>query len=204
MVPPLIVAGGVALGRLIVRRLVARGVASRAAAQEALRQGARAATNLMQRGAQRFNTWRRNCRRCDRLNKEMCARIFGGTNNPPQPGVYVGGPHNQLGRIPGVLERHHIPPAGMGGLHRNWGPAIQMDYADHLLTPGHSGAGRAWRQTLSRTLGSNGFLAALGVEAAAIKAIPGVGNKYDAALTQAAAYAACLEAAGEVRTGPRR
>ena len=54
---------------------------------------------------------------------------------------YTGGAYGRLSSQAGVIERHHTPPNSLGFTTKYSGPAIQMDYADHLLTSSHSRMG---------------------------------------------------------------
>ena len=111
---------------------------------------------------------------------------------PPRGGAY-----GTLGAQRGVVERHHIPPKGMGGLSVHYGPAIQMDYADHVLTPGHSRSGAAYRSRIAGQLQQRGFMAVMLAEMGYIELMhPG---KYTTAMAEAAAYATCLQQGGEIR-----
>ncbi|TRW99418.1 hypothetical protein FNJ84_01715 [Paracoccus sp. M683] len=112
--------------------------------------------------------------------------------NPPRGGAY-----GTLGAQRGVVERHHIPPAGMGGLSRHYGPAIQMDFPDHIATPGHGRAGPNYRNRIAGQLQQRGFMGVMLAEMGFIELMhPG---KYTTAMAEAAAYATCLQRAREIR-----
>jgi hypothetical protein len=72
-------------------------------------------------------------------------------------------------------------------------PAIQMDRGDHLQTSsyGNSAAAKAYRSAQTAAIKSGGVLAAFAMDVADIKLR--FGDKYDTALMEAGAYAACLE-----------
>ena len=122
-----------------------------------------------------------------------CAHLAGGV-----PGSkYRGGAHSGTSLPVGDgLDSHHTPAAAASPLPRAMGPAIQMDPADHWRTasngrmPGSAGFIAAQRSMIS----SGNFLGAVAMDVADIKAK--FGDKYDSAIAQMEAYAACLEKHG--------
>lgn len=117
---------------------------------------------------------------------------------------YVGGPHNGVkkGSQKGVYESHHMPPKRTGGLTEGRGPAILMDYDDHLATQtwGNSNGNRNQR-TLAGG-GKLGFLRALASDVLNVKSIAQAANdphKYDKAIEMTEAYAGCLAASGGIK-----
>ena len=66
----------------------------------------------------------------------------------PLARTYNGGAHGRLSSQARVIERHHMPPNSLGFTTKYSGPAIQIDYADHLLT---SSRGSSFEATLYRT-----------------------------------------------------
>lgn len=184
-------AGGRTAGGGIVRGGLSAAQIANAAAR---------ARAIAQAGSQRFAQWRSRCRQCV-LNRQTCAAAFGG-GNPPDMTSPRGGPYKNLGAQRGVVERHHIPPKGMGGLTPDYGPAIQMTRADHALTPGHSGAGPDYRGRIAGQLSQRGFMATMLAEMGYIELMSQTGvmqGDYTAAMAEAAAYATCLQRAGVIR-----
>ncbi|MCW4463815.1 LysM peptidoglycan-binding domain-containing protein [Sphingomonas sp. BT-65] len=59
----------------------------------------------------------------------------------PLARTYRGGAYGRLSSEAGVIERHHAPPKSLDFTTEYSGPAIQMDYADHLLTSSHTRMG---------------------------------------------------------------
>ena len=55
--------------------------------------------------------------------------------------IFSGGAYGRLSSERGVIERHHVPAASISPHTTYSGPAIQMDYADHLLTSSHGSRG---------------------------------------------------------------
>jgi hypothetical protein len=123
-----------------------------------------------------------------------CAALAGGV-----PGSkYRGGAHSAMqGPTGDGLDSHHTPSAAASYLPRPIGPAIQMDPLDHAMTASNGGGSAAYIADQRSLISGGNFMGAVAMDAADIRLK--FGNKYDDALTQMAAYTACLKLSGVVR-----
>ncbi|MFA5539381.1 MAG: hypothetical protein WCZ72_03680 [Gemmobacter sp.] len=135
-----------------------------------------------------------NCATCDR---NPCAHL---ANGAPNGTPYRGGAHGAMrGPVGDGLESHHTPAAAASYLHREVGPAIQMDPADHYRTASHARmpGSRQYIAAQRTAVQGGNFLAASVMDIADIRAK--FGDKYDAAILQMELYTACLKANGIIR-----
>ena len=206
---PLLAVLGVAaaaLGRLAVKH-VATKMAARAAANQVMKsQVKRMLQKALNEGKKKFDDaleeLQKKCKSC-KPTRDLCKKLFGG-NKTTIPGVYRGGAYSSLGADRGKIERHHIPAEGIGYPIPD-GPSIQMDYADHVKTGtaswGRYDFAKDYRAEQKGALGSAGVMGAIAMDIFDIKSK--YGDKYDAAITEAVAYAACLEAADAAQKGKK-
>lgn len=193
-----------ALARAALQRAVGAGVriAGSAAAQRAAAAAARRVANRsIARGRdmlRRDATRRRNCRTCRQLDELVspCALLSRGTGLNTSP--YAGGSHagNTSRARPGI-HSHHMPaqrayPAG-GRRGNGWMPAIQMDAADHQQTAsnGRGRVARRYRETQERLLSRGRLREAFMMDVIDVRSK--FGDKYDAAIAEAAAYMECVQ-----------
>jgi len=176
---------------------IAGGAAARRAAAAAAR---RVANRSIQRGRevlQREITRRRNCRNCRQLDELVapCAILSRGTGLNGSP--YSGGSHaGNRSRARAGVESHHMPASDAYpvGVRTGVMPAIQMDAADHRMTASHGNMGRAGRQyrdAQQRLIRRGNLRGAFMMDVIDIRSK--FGDKYDAALAEAAAYMECVE-----------
>jgi len=135
---------------------------------------------------------------CASCKKNPCDALRCGT-----PGAkYRGGAHDCMTGTPetkgDMLDSHHTPAKANSPLPPSMGPAIQMDAADHRQTASYGRSSTdPYMQAQKALIDSGNFSAAIAMDVADITSkFPG---KYDAALAQMGAYAACLKANGLVR-----
>lgn len=130
------------------------------------------------------------CKNCDPCKHLACG-------NPSSK--YRGGAHSCTSQPANDgKDSHHMPAKANSPLPPGMGPAIQMDPLDHQRTASY---GRSptdpYMQAQQSLIRSGNFLGAVAMDVADIQAkFPG---KYDAAIGQMMAYAACLKQNGIVR-----
>ena len=97
------------------------------------------------------------------------------------------------------FDSHHTPAAAASNLPRDMGPAIQMQPPDHWRTAsnGRQRGYAAYIAAQKELVTSGNSVGAVAMDAADIHAK--FGNKYDGALAQMLAYAACLKRTGAVQ-----
>lgn len=81
--------------------------------------------------------------------------------------AYSGGAHGRLSVELGVIERHHAPAKSVSPYTDYSGPAIQMDYADHLLTSSHGYqglTGRLYRAEVQQLIDAGNMRGAMAKE----------------------------------------
>lgn len=125
---------------------------------------------------------------CATCKDNPCAHLA----NPPTVG-YQGGAHGAT-KLPwgDGKDSHHLPPNASYGLPSDVKPAIQMDAADHQQTSSYRNPLYVAQQRA--LIASGGFAAAMAQDIAEIRAkFP---NKYETAIIQMQAYAACLKRHG--------
>ncbi|MDH4746831.1 hypothetical protein OMP43_22635, partial [Sphingomonas sp. CBMAI 2297] len=110
--------------------------------------------------------------------------------------TYRGGAYGRLSAQKGVIERHHAPADSVSPYTTYSGPAIQMDYADHLLTSSHGGqglAGALYRSEAKRLIDSGNMRGAMAKEIWDIRRVSvqssGSTTKYNAAMREMLDYA---------------
>jgi hypothetical protein len=140
-----------------------------------------------------------SCSAADVLRKmsDPCAILNRGTGK----GKYRGGSHEQMTKPTGDgKDSHHIPAKSNypswpkpSKTYNKW-PAIQMDAKDHKKTfsYGKNPLSGAYARAQKYAFKEYGMLGAFALDVAEIKMRHG--NKYDEALKEAAAYAACVAA----------
>ena len=113
----------------------------------------------------------------------------------PVARTYGGGAYGRLSSEAGVIERHHAPPNSLNFTTEYSGPAIQMDYADHLLTSSHTRAGldgKLYRAEIQGLIESGNMRGAMAREIWDIRraAVQGGGlaTKYNAAMREMLDY----------------
>ncbi len=116
-------------------------------------------------------------------------------------GKYRGGSHEQMTKPAGDgLDSHHAPAKSNYPSWRvpektydKW-PAIQMESSDHkdTFSYGRGALSRAYARAQQYAFKEYGMMAAFALDVAEIKMK--FGSKYDQALTEAAAYGACVSA----------
>jgi len=110
--------------------------------------------------------------------------------------TYEGGAHGRLSAERGVIERHHAPADSVSPYTTYSGPAIQMDYADHLLTSSHGSQGlegALYRADVKALIDSGNMRGAMAKEIWDIRRVStqsvGSPTKYNAATRQMLDYA---------------
>ncbi|HEY9219422.1 MAG TPA: hypothetical protein VIO94_15345, partial [Phenylobacterium sp.] len=113
----------------------------------------------------------------------------------PLARTYSGGAYGRLSSEAGVIERHHAPPNSLGFTTEYSGPAIQIDYADHLLTSSHTRMGlegKIYRREIQDLLNKGDVRGAMAREVLDIRraAVQGGGsaNKYNGAVREMLDY----------------
>ncbi|TRW95280.1 hypothetical protein FNJ84_16260 [Paracoccus sp. M683] len=147
---------------------------------------------------------REQCPTCDPQDilKKMtdpCAMLNRGKGSGP----YRGGSDTEMGKPVGDgKDSHHMPAKANyptwksttpKSVYGKW-PAIQMDAKDHgsTFSNGRNPLSGAYARAQKYAFKEYGYLAAFALDVAEIKLK--FGNKYDEALKEAAAYAACVAA----------
>ena len=146
------------------------------------------------------------CNSCAAI-KNPCKDLAGG--NPENDGKkYRGGGHGKTKkRRPtdkkGEFESHHMPADDAypesHAVKRDRMPAIRMKTGDHKKTASHGHQGREarkYRKKQTRKIKAGKHSEAFGMDVADLK--DRHDGKYDDAIAEAAAYAACLEMQGEI------
>jgi hypothetical protein len=110
--------------------------------------------------------------------------------------TYEGGAYGRLSAEKGVIERHHAPADSVSPYTTYSGPAIQMDYADHLLTSSHGSQGlegALYRADVKALIDSGNMRGAMAKEIWDIRRVStqsvGSPTKYNAATRQMLDYA---------------
>jgi hypothetical protein len=140
------------------------------------------------------------CKGCKKLDDKVNPCQFMGRGNPLGSGPYRGGSYN--GTKKSGMEAHHIPADSSyppGTINSGQMPAIQMDPTDHMRTASHGSqpGSAAYRNAQNALIKSGNTLGALAMDIADIKAK--FGDKYDEAIAEATAYAACLKKYKKIR-----
>lgn len=122
----------------------------------------------------------------------------------PPVGRFRGGAHGCTRQPPGDgLDSHHMPANSATAMPREMGPAIQMLPTDHQQTASYGGNANGAAYAPQRALTARGMtMAAFEMDvrdAQSIARDAGDPTRYDAAITQARAYALCLQAHGMLR-----
>jgi len=109
--------------------------------------------------------------------------------------TYSGGAYGRISAQKGVIERHHAPADSVSPYTTYSGPAIQMDYADHLLTSSRGSSLDAilYRSEVKQLIDGGNMRGAMAMEIRDIRrvAVDGGGSirKYNPATREMLDYA---------------
>lgn len=134
-----------------------------------------------------------------RRQKGPCDHLRQGSGTGP----YRGGAHSKTSKPRNDMkDSHHMPSDAISPLHKNDGPAIQMDQSDHSLTTSHGSKGlqgRAYRKMIEDLLNNGDWRKALSIEIKDVRRIAkalGDQTKYNEATLEMLEYFKCLERNG--------